>query len=293
MRRVAAVLAISLATGPAFGQTVVQPRAFQPAPWWMERPIIASVGRVWTETQANRAFMGATYDAIDRDIAAAQREATDKVRGLSAALAEYGPERVRVETTVRVQPLYDQYRDKQGEVSENQRADKIERYQVVANVSVEVRDVRLVERVYAALLAARPASTQQVNFRLEPSNELLTEMSKLAVEDARRRAILATQGAGAQLGAVKLIDPTGRACETDVLVAGAGRGYDDVAAQEVVVTASRSARAGAPPPPPPPVPPLPVPPVERRIGESSAPQLTLQPPMRRMEAKTCVVFALG
>lgn len=293
MRRVATVLALSFASSPAFGQAVVQPRAFQAAPWWMERPIIASVGRVWTETQANRAFLGATYDSIDRDAATAQRQATDKVRALTEALREYGPERVRVETTLRVQPLYDQYKDKQGEVAENQRADKIERYQVIANVSVEVRDVRLVERVYAAMLGAKPASTQQVNFRLDAPNDILTEMSKLAVEDAKRRAVLATQGAGATLGAVKLIDPTGRACETDVLVTGAGRAYDDTAAQEVVVTGARRQAMGAPPPPPPPIPPLPVPPVERRIADPVTTQLTLQPPMRRLEARTCVVFALG
>lgn len=294
MRRAALIAVLSLAGSPAFGQAVVQPRAFQPAPWWMERPIIASVGRVWTETQANRAFLGATYDSVDANAATAQREAAEKVRGLSEALRQYGADQVRVETTLRVQPLYDQYRDKQGEVSENQRADKIERYQVIANVSVEIRDVRLVERVYAAMAAARPASMQQVNFRLEAPNAILTDLSRLAVEDAKRRAVLATQGAGAQLGAVKLIDPTGRACETDVLVAGASRGFDDTAAQEVVVTGARRQATGAPPPPPPPpIPPLPVPPVAERMAEPAFTQLTLQPPMRRLEARACVVFALG
>lgn len=245
MRKLAALaLAFTSLTGPVLAQTTtVAPRPFEPAPWWMERPILASTGHVWTEVSANRANLTATYDAIERDAAAAQKAAADKVRALGEALAAYGADKVRVETTFRIQPLYDQYRDRQGEVNENQRADKIERYQVVANVAVEVRDVRLTERVYATLMAAKPSSTQPVRFRLQPENETLTQMFKLAVEDARRRGELATAAAGTRLGAVKLIDPTGRACETDVLVTGAGRSYGgEVGAYQV------------PPPPPPPPP---------------------------------------
>ncbi|MCR5875667.1 SIMPL domain-containing protein [Phenylobacterium sp. J426] len=294
--RTLATLALALVAAPALAQTPgVAARPFEPAPWWMERPILASTGHVWTEVPANRAQVTATYDAIDRDAAAAQRAAADKVRTLGQALAGYGADKVRVETTFRIQPLYDQYRDRQGDVNENQRADKIERYQVVANVAVEIRDIRLTERVYATLMAAKPSSTQPVRFRLQPENETLTQMFRLAVEDAKRRGELATAAAGARLGTVKLIDPTGRACETDVLVTGAGRSYGgDTGAYQV------------PPPAPPPPPPLPVPPVERRVedvtvtaaraGQQLDPEairLPLNPPLQRLEQKACVIFSLG
>lgn len=294
--RTLATLALALVAAPALAQTPgVAARPFEPAPWWMERPILASTGHVWTEVSANRAQVTATYDAIDRDAAAAQRAAADKVRTLGQALAGYGADKVRVETTFRIQPLYDQYRDRQGDVNENQRADKIERYQVVANVAVEIRDIRLTERVYATLMAAKPSSTQPVRFRLQPENETLTQMFRLAVEDAKRRGELATAAAGVRLGTVKLIDPTGRACETDVLVTGAGRSYGgDTGAYQV------------PPPAPPPPPPLPVPPVERRVedvtvtaaraGQQLDPEairLPLNPPLQRLEQKACVIFSLG
>ena len=293
MRLAAAALPLCLIAGSAFAQTAgPPPRAFDPAPWWMERPIIASIGSVWTEVTANRAHAAATYEAIDRDAAAAQKAAADKVRALGEALAAYGADKVRVETTFSIRPLYDQYRDRQGEVNENQRTDKIERYQVVANVAVEVRDVRLAERVYATMMAAKPSSTQPVSFRLEPENETRTQMFRLAVEDSRRRAQLAAQAAGAQLGQVRLIDPTGRACETDVLVAGAGRSYGGDGG---------AYRVPAPPPPPPPPAAARVEDVmvtaQRRAVEvglnPDAIRLPLQAPLQRLESSACVVFSLG
>lgn len=289
-------LLLAAALAAAAPQTLAQTSAvaaseaarFDKAPWWMDKPIIASTGHVRTEILANRATFSATYHAVDRDAATATRIAADKVKTLGTALSAYGADKVRVETRFRITPLYEQYRDKEGNLIDNERADKIKTYQVAATVAVEVRDVRLIERVYATALAAKPTDTQQVNFRLEPENETKTQMFRLAVEDATRRARLAVEATSSRLGAVKLIDPTGRACETDVLVAGAGRSYGDggyaqaVAApapppnasvEEMVVTAQkRAAEVGLRP---------------------EDLQLPLQPPLERMEAQACVVFAIS
>jgi uncharacterized protein YggE len=285
--------ALALAAGlPAAAQTTpAAPQVYDPAPWWMDKPIVASTGHVWTEVLANRGRTSATFEAVDSDAAQATRQATDKVRAVAQALAAYGADKARVETSFRINPLYAQYRDRQGEVNENQRADKIERYQVVAEVQVEIRDVRLAERIYATLMSARPSSTQPVTFRLVPDNETLTQMARLAVEDARRRAVLSSEAAGARLGTVRLIDPTARACEADVLVAGAGRSYGGPSVAQ---------RVPAPPPPPPPA----APSLEdivvtagrqaQAVGlDPAAVQMPLHPPLQRLESRACVVFSLG
>ncbi len=116
-------------------------------------------------------------------------------------------------------------------------------------------------------------------------------MFRRAVEDAARRAALATQATGSRLGAVRLIDPTGRACEADVLVAGAPRSpgqpgvlvqsvpppaealQENLDVQSVVVTGSRA-----------------------RPGEQPTPEdlrVPLQPPLFRLSARACVVYSLG
>jgi uncharacterized protein len=149
--------------------------------------------------------------------------------------------------------------------------------------------VRLAEPIYAILMSAKPSSSQRASFRLDPTDEVRTQIFKLAIEDARRRADLAAAAAGTHVGAVRLIDPTARACETDVLLAPAGREYDPteprpvaapVMAQapmsqinELTVTAQKRARdAGLTP---------------------QDLQLPVQPPMERLQAKACVVYALG
>lgn len=145
-----------------------------PAPWWMRDPVIASVGYVRTEVTANRAGFGASFQSVERTAAEASRKAADQVRALSQALAAYGVDVVRVETTVSTRPLYDQYRDEAGNLRDNVRADRIERYEAQANVSVTIRDVSVLERVYATVVASQPTSISPVNFNLQPDNATKT-----------------------------------------------------------------------------------------------------------------------
>jgi len=283
MALAASATALPVAPQPA------APGAYDLAPWWMDKPVIPSIGYVTTEVPANRAAVSATYEAVDRDVAEATRTAAQKARAISGSLESYGADRVRVETHFNITPLYEQYRDKNGEMINNQRADKIDRYQVAVQVSVEIRDVRLVEPVYAILMSAKPSRAEPVTFSLEPSDETRTQMFRLAAADARRRAELAATAAGSRVGAVRVIDPTARACETDVLLALAGR--SDVEAvpvpvaappmmapradslSELVVTARKRAQAAG-------------------LRPEDL-QLPVHPPMQVLEGKACVVFSLS
>jgi uncharacterized protein len=115
-------------------------------------------------------------------------------------------------------------------------------------------------------------------------------MARLAVDDARKRGVQAAEVAGARLGSVRLIDPTGRACETDVLVLGSGRAYANTPANQVAA-------------PPPPaafrerVDEVVVTGAKRKAQEVGLNpdeiRMPLQPPLRRLEQRACVVFALG
>ncbi len=290
MRFVLIALAAGLLGSSAAAQTAptVVPRTYDLAPWWMDKPIIASVGYVWAEVQANRATASAVYQVVDKDSAIATKAAADKVRALGQALEAFGADKVRIATTFSIQPLYTQYRDKDGQLNENARADKIERYQVSAQVAVDIRDVRVAERVYATLMSAQPSSTGDIQFRLEVENETRTQMSRLAAEDARRRALLATEAAGARVTGVRLIDPTARACETDVLVSGAGRTGVDYQAYRVAAPASRAMSAD--------VQEVMVTAQRKAVDVGLNPdaiRLPLQPPLERIEARACVVFSIG
>lgn len=301
MRRLTAALLIAAASlpvlaipGPAAAQTppAVIGERYVPAPWWMRDPVIASVGYVRTEIPANRASFGATFQSIDRSAVDASRKAADQIRALSQALAAYGVDTVRVETAITTRPIYDQYRDENGVLRDNVRADRIARYQADASVSVTVRDVAVLERVYATVLASEPTSTSRVSFNLEPENLTNTLMQAEAVKDAARRAREAASNAGATLGGVRVIDPTGRACETDVLAGWpsyASGAEQATTVDEMVVTGSRI-RGGMASPAPPPPPPGAAAPSEAQI---EAARLALQPPLRELTDRACVVYGLN
>jgi len=273
---------------------------YVPAPWWMRDPVIASIGHVRTEVPANRAGFNGSFMVVDRSVAEASRQAADRLRALSQALAGYGVDKVRVETTLKTQPLYDQYRDENGNLRDNVRADRIERYQAVATVSLTVRDVALLERVYATVVASQPTSISPVHFQLEPDNAVKTWLAGEAVKDSAARARAAAGNAGATLGSVRVIDPTGRACQTDVLAGwpsySAGAGLPTTV-EDITVTGSRVQQAAyGPPPPPPPPPSAPPPPVSGQApSEASieAARLALQPPLRELTDQACVVYGLN
>lgn len=293
-----AAVALPAAVTPTLAEAQTPPASigdrYVPAPWWMRDPVIASLGHVRAEVPANRAAFSATFQSIDRTAAAASRKAADQVRALSQALAAYGVDAVRVETTIATRPLYDQYRDESGVLRDNARSDRIERYQADATVSVSIRDMAVLERVYATVIASQPTSTGAVRFDLQPDNAVKTWLQGEAVKDAARRAREAASNAGTSLGGVRVIDPTGRACETDVLAgwpsySSGGAQATDVDASEIVVTAARRRAPSAPPPPPAPV-------VVGGAGPSEAQiesaRLALQPPLRELTDRACVVYAL-
>lgn len=264
-----------------------------PAPWWMRDPVIASVGNVQVELQANRAFVSASFQSVERSVNDASRAAADQVRALSQALAGYGADKVRVETSVTTRPIYDQYRDGDGVIRDNTRADRIARYQADAAVRVTVRDVALIERVYATIVASRPTSIGQVSFSLDPENSWKANLNAEAMKDARRRAEAAATNAGATLGRVRIIDPSGRVCQTDVLA-----GWPSYAASgpatsvdEVVVTGAKAMeRANFAPPPPPAAPAGGGAPSEDQI---EAARLALQPPLQTLTDSACIIYSLN
>ena len=283
---VMAILSLSSLGTPAVAQVQPPPAEigsrYIPAPWWMREPVIASLGSVRVDLPANRATFTARFSAVERDVAGASAAAMRRVAGLDNALRGLGAERVRLTTTLSTRPLYDQYRDKAGNMVDNERADHIDRYEVTAMIEIEVRDIAALESAYNSALAAQPTSVGTVYFTLEPDNKIRAALANEAIRDATRRARAAVEASGARLGQVKIIDPTARVCRTDVLAGWPSYG----GGTRPTVVEAEQLRDGAPPPPPPAPPPPP------GAGQGSS-RVTLQPPVRSLQDEACVVFALG
>jgi uncharacterized protein YggE len=283
------LLLAALVAAPAFAQTppasIGQP--FIPAPWWMKDPVIASMGHVRTEVPANRASIAARFKKVEKSAGEATSAVAAQVRTLDAALRALGAGVVQVETTFSTSPLYEQYRDKDGNRIDNEREDRIRGYTGTASVEIEVRDMAALERAYRLVVAAAPTEIDDVSFQLQPGNAIKTAMAKSAVEDAARRARDGVAAAGTRLGPVKIIDPSGRVCQTQVLAGwpsyGSAPPARDVAApapasdenaESIMVTGAKRAAPAT---------------LEER---ADALQVTLQPPMRELTAQACVIYGL-
>ncbi|MFN3815381.1 SIMPL domain-containing protein [Brevundimonas sp.] len=281
-------LGVAAIAGPALAQTppATIGERYVPAPWWMRDPVIASVGHVRVEVPTNRAAFSATFQVVDRTAAEGSRRAADQVRALSQTLAGFGEDAVRVETTLTTRPLYDQYRDADGNLRDNVRADRIDRYQVDAVISVTVQDTAVLERAYGIVVAAQPTNIGHVSFSLQPDNETVTWLANEAVRDAAARARVAAEAAGSRLGPARVIDPSGRACQTDVLAGWPSYGAAPLptTVDDVVVTGAHV--AAAPPPPPPAAP-------GGGADQADAAGLALQPPLRWLSSQACVVYGLN
>lgn len=283
-------LLIALAATAAAAQTppatIGQP--YIPAPWWMKDPVIASVGNVRAEVPANRASVKARFNKVEKTAGLALTSVAAQVRALDAALAALGRGVVQVETTLSTTPLYDQFRDKDGNLIDNEREDRIRAYTGTARVNIEVRDMALLEKAYRLVVAAAPSAIEDVEFDLDASNGQKTAMAKAAVEDAARRAREAAAGAGARLGLVKVIDPSGRVCATDVLAGWPSYGSapspfnvpspraEEAPASEAMVVVTGAKRVAPAT-------------LEER---ADAMQITLQPPLRELTAQACVIYGL-
>jgi uncharacterized protein len=252
-----------------------------PAPWWMRSPVIAATGSVHVFLPANRAQFSATFSEVERTAEAAAAAATRRSAPLDARLQGFGSTRVQFTRTFTTRPLYRQYRDGEGNRVDNQRADMIENYEVISQVTIEVLDVSVVEQVYNAVASASPTQISAVGWSLRAEDATISALAIAAMRDATRRAREGAEAAGSRLGAVRIIDPSGSVCRTDVLTGWpgmrAGEESRDMSEDSaILVTAQRA----APAPPPPPLPPPP------------PGGFTLRPPMQRLADSACVVFSL-
>ena len=267
---------------------------YDKAPWWMKESVITQTGYVFTEIPANRASFTATFltnaDTVDK----AQAKAIDQTRALQQALAKLGKDAVRVTTGFSMRALYEEYRDKNGNRIEDQRADKINGYQVSLTLSVEIRDMAALEKAYALVLAATPTQTGDINFSLQPSNETNTWLYNEAIKDAHTRALQGAEAAGTKLGEVKVIDPTGRACQTDILAQGATNSYDsdqemDYAPPPPVVQARVTPPMDVAAPAP-----MPVAGTAEYLEYQAMKNPFIQtPPLQQLTATACVVYGLN
>ena len=215
-------------------------------PYWWDKPVVEGLGRAIIEVAPNRARFDLAFVETDGKSDEAMKKAVQRSKIAYDAIKKVAGDKARVTTSVNVNAYYKQYRDKDGIVQTNQRADQVDGYEARVSMTVLLTDPALAGRARAAALALGPQDMNPIYIFLEQTTDMQRRALDEAAKDARARAQISATAAGARLGDLLVVQEGSESCmggwsSGQVARVLGGDGYYPPPAY-------------APPPPPPPPP---------------------------------------
>jgi uncharacterized protein YggE len=259
-------------------------------PYWWDKPVVEGLGRAIIEVAPNRARFDLAFVETDVKSDEAMKKAVQRSKIAYDAIKKVAGDKARVTTSVNVNAYYKQYRDKDGLVQTNQRADQVEGYEARVSMTVLLTDPPLAGRARAAALALGPQDMNPIYIFLEQTTEMQRRALDEAAKDARSRAQLAATAAGARLGDLLVVQEGSDSCMG---------GWSSGQVARVLGGDGGYSPAYAPPPPPPP-PPSPV-----ASGQVGRQQITISErdlagldlpsdaSPQTMQASVCMIWTLA
>ena len=181
-------------------------------PYWWDKPVVEGLGRAVIEVAPNRARFDLAFVETDAKSDEAMKKAVQRSKIAYDAIKKVAGDKARVTTSVNVNAYYKQYRDKDGLVQTNQRADQVEGYEARVSMTVLLTDPSLAGRARAAALALGPQDMNPIYIYLEQTTDMQRRALDEAAKDARARAQLAATAAGARLGDLLVVQEGNDSC---------------------------------------------------------------------------------
>jgi len=218
-------------------------------PYWWDKPVVEGLGRAMIEVAPNRARFDLAFVETDGKSDEAMKKAVQRSKIAYDAIKKVAGDRARVSTSVNVAAYYKQYKDKEGNMQTNYRADQVDGYEARVSMFVTLTDPALAGKVRAAALALGPQDVNPINIYLEQTPEIQRKALDEAAKDARARAQLSASAAGGRLGDLLIVQEGNDSCMGNWSTSQVARviGGDNYGG-------GYPPPAYAPPPPPPPPP---------------------------------------
>lgn len=262
-------------------------------PYWWDKPVVEGLGRAMLDVAPNRARFDLSFVETDAKSDEAMKKAVARAKIAYDAIKKVAGDKSRITTSVNVTAYYKQYKDKEGNVQTNTRADQVDGYEARVTVAVVLTDTSLAGRARAAALALGPQDVNPVYIYLEQTADMQRAVMEEAAKDARQRAQVSASAAGGRLGDILVVQEGNNSClgnwsssQVARVMEGGGGNY-------------RYAPAMAPPPPPPAPPPPPV--ASGLVGsrtvtvtekDLAALDLPSDPSPQQIQASVCVIYTL-
>lgn len=260
-------------------------------PYWWDKPVVEGLGRAMVDVAPNRARFDLAFVETGNQSDDAMKKAVARAKIAYDAIKKVAGDKARVTTGVNVTAYYKQYKDKDGNLQTNYRADQVDGYEARVTMYVVLTDTSLAGRTRAAALALGPQSINPVNIYLEQTPDMQRAALDEAAKDARQRAQLAASAAGGRLGDILVVQEGSESCM--------GSWSSGQVARVLGDGGYRPPPAYAPPPPPPP--PAPAPVASGQVGSRTitvtdkdlvALDLPSDPNPSQVQASMCVIYTL-
>ena len=158
------VLALSVAFAAiATCASAQQERQGFDRPYWLDRAVIEAIGRAEIEVPPDRASFSVTYQQVAREAGDASANAADRARLAIAAMRQRGGQALKITSSIAIEPIYQQYRDRDGQRVDSDRADQIENYVARVRLDVEVTEITRAAEVRAAAMAVGPEASDDIS----------------------------------------------------------------------------------------------------------------------------------
>ncbi len=169
-------------------------------PYWARKPVVEILGRSQMEFESNRAKLRFIVAEIDKDpeqaLAKVSKNTQPVIEKIMGILGKDG----RVDVNYYRDVIYQQYKDKDGNKIENTREDKIENYVIGWSVFVETKNISLIPRIRAEMLAIENSRmTDSVNYSFSPTPLQERQLFTAAIEDGKERAKIISDSYGVKL----------------------------------------------------------------------------------------------
>ncbi len=181
-------------------------------PYWTRMPVIESIGRANMEVEPNRASFSVTYLETDKDADDAMKLAVQRAKLAYETVKKTAGDKAIVQSSVSVDPYYEQYRDRDGNRIENDRADKIIGYEARVTLNVVVEEIAIAGTARASVLALGPETSSPMRTYLEATTEMNRAAYEAAVADATARAKATAEASGTQLGKLMVVQEGNGPC---------------------------------------------------------------------------------
>lgn len=181
-------------------------------PYWTRMPVIESIGRAEMQVAPNRASFSVVYLETDKNSDDAMKLAVQRGKVAYDAVKKIAGDKAIVQSSVSVEPYYQQYRNKDGDKVENDRADKIEGYEARVSLNVQVEDVPMAGKARAGALALGPETSTPLRTYLEATTEMNRAAYEAAVADGAARAKATASASGSKLGKLLVVQEGGGPC---------------------------------------------------------------------------------